>query len=566
MSSPFNDSRSQAAVGKVRSALLCQSPQDFLDYKNSDPLRDLSSVVRLDLDILRTSQSLERNGSRVMANQEQDIGIRLPPGKPGFFRYRTCICLIVTFAMLLFSLDAIFYQGIVPHIPGLVGNTLSKIGIQVYETNTSAHSAPSWYFPFPKGQRHQPSLPLDVSNATAYIDNLRNGSNGSFTLGPVASGGEYSTQASSEITEVLREKLKNLDIEPAEDHVFKSPFIVTPTVYPQPKKQQANDGVRTKVISVFNAPAWYRRPGLPNLMAYNRDFHQCPYYKCEVDMEAKKLQHADMVIFFVGAIGSRPPPPRPVGQIWVKAYWESPIHYGYPKNYAPWKSVFNLTYNFRVDSDIFAPNNFLAWRHRSELLSDEEYLQIALKKKKPVAWWVSNCNTQSKRQEYVQEMKKYIDVDIYGKCGNLKCTKTTMAFCKQQLNTTYSFYLSFENSLCRDYITEKFYRNFESRTHIVPVVRGGANYHRYFPPEGFIDAKLFPKARDLALYLQKLAADPVKYARMLREKDRLVTLGYKHDWCDLCRQLHTTGFPAKTIPDIKAWSHSKTCSEPNDIR
>ena len=165
------------------------------------------------------------------------------------------------------------------------------------------------------------------------------------------------------------------------------------------------------------------------------------------------------------------------------------------------------------------------------------------------------------------QFQKYINVDIYGKCGNLQCTKTTMLKCKELLNTTYYFYLSFENSLCRDYITEKFFRNFESRTHIVPVTRGGADYDKYFPSGGFVNTQKFPKARDLANYLHELAASPERYARMLREKDRVLSLGYKHDWCDLCRRLHTTGgFPNKTIPDIKKWSHTGACQSPNDIR
>ncbi|GFS05963.1 alpha-(1,3)-fucosyltransferase C-like [Elysia marginata] len=539
---------------------------------------------------------------------EDQLKTLAPAVKPGTPRYRLCLYVVVVLALILFSLDAIFYQGVVPHIPGMVGNTITKMGF------LKADRPSAWYNPFPDGQSHQPSLPMYASNVSVYLEHLRNTSsapfhNGTFFLGGIGVGGRYSTNAKmAQVPTDLRRKLKDLGMDPAEDHTYKSPYIITPAVYPQAKIQRPDDGVKTKIISIFNAPKWYRRPGLPNLMAYHRDFKQCPYYKCEVDMNGKKLQEADIVVFFVGQLGARVPPPRPKGQLWAKAYWESPAHYNYPKNYAPWKSVFNLTYNFRVDSDIFAPNNHLAWRHRGELLSDEEYqnyapwksvfnltynfrvdsdifapnnhlawrhrgellsdeeyLQIALRKTKPVAWWVSNCHTQSKRESYVKEMRKYIPVDVYGKCGSLQCTKTTMLKCKQLLNTTYNFYLSFENSLCRDYISEKFYRNYESRTHIIPVVRGGADYQSYFPPEGFVDASKFPKARDLALYLQKMSADPQKYARMLREKDRIVTLSFKHDWCDLCRRLHTTGFPAKSIPDIKAWSHKGACHGPNDI-
>jgi hypothetical protein len=38
-------------------------------------------------------------------------------------------------------------------------------------------------------------------------------------------------------------------------------------------------------------------------------------------------------------------------------------------------------------------------------------------KTKDVVWIVSNCNTPSKREKYVKEMQKIINVDIFGRCG-----------------------------------------------------------------------------------------------------------------------------------------------------
>jgi len=38
----------------------------------------------------------------------------------------------------------------------------------------------------------------------------------------------------------------------------------------------------------------------------------------------------------------------------------------------------------------------------------------------------------------------------------------------------YKFYLAFENSLCTDYITEKFYQTLNRD--IIPVVMGGGQY------------------------------------------------------------------------------------------
>ena len=42
-------------------------------------------------------------------------------------------------------------------------------------------------------------------------------------------------------------------------------------------------------------------------------------------------------------------------------------------------------------------------------------------KTKLVAWLVSNCNSKSGRDRYVEELKKHVSVDVYGNCGQLKC-------------------------------------------------------------------------------------------------------------------------------------------------
>lgn len=47
-------------------------------------------------------------------------------------------------------------------------------------------------------------------------------------------------------------------------------------------------------------------------------------------------------------------------------------------------------------------------------------------KKKLVAWMASNCNfTTYARSDYVAQLQKNIQVDVYGACGPLKCGKNT---------------------------------------------------------------------------------------------------------------------------------------------
>ena len=79
-----------------------------------------------------------------------------------------------------------------------------------------------------------------------------------------------------------------------------------------------------------------------------------------------------------------------------------------------------------------------------------------------VAWVVSNCNkVTSNRMEYVSKLKNYIQVDVYGKCGDFQCANHSGIFpCDYKLGTNYKFYLAFENSICVDYVTEKLFNTF----------------------------------------------------------------------------------------------------------
>ena len=55
----------------------------------------------------------------------------------------------------------------------------------------------------------------------------------------------------------------------------------------------------------------------------------------------------------------------------------------------------------------------------------------------------------------VRSLQKHIPVDIYGKCSRKPCPDQV---CFPMLDKDYKFYFAFENSLCEDYVTEKFFK------------------------------------------------------------------------------------------------------------
>jgi alpha-1,3-fucosyltransferase len=56
----------------------------------------------------------------------------------------------------------------------------------------------------------------------------------------------------------------------------------------------------------------------------------------------------------------------------------------------------------------------------------------------------------------------------------MKCDRSNETACWQLADREYYFYLSFENSICTDYVTEKFFNAMDRK--IVPVVIGGTDY------------------------------------------------------------------------------------------
>ena len=153
--------------------------------------------------------------------------------------------------------------------------------------------------------------------------------------------------------------------------------------------------------------------------------------------------------------------------------------------------------------------------------------------------------------------QKYINVDIYGRCGPLKCPKrdTKPDICGPDMSQ-YQFYLSFENTFCKDYITEKFFKIFEPGNTVIPVARGGADYDSYFEPGSFINAAHFKSAKDLALHLKFLSENVNKYVEVLEKKLKYtanpkINLNSYH--CDICKLLNKRDKRVTTKYDIVKW-------------
>ena len=174
----------------------------------------------------------------------------------------------------------------------------------------------------------------------------------------------------------------------------------------------------------------------------------------------------------------------------------------------------------------------------------------------------SNCHSLSKREGYISELRHHIPVDTFGKCGDRRCSEPR-AQCYRRLAESHLFYLAFENSLCDDYITEKFWLPLE--VGLVPVVRGPPpdHYRRVAPPNSYIHVEEFSGPKALAEYLLFLSQNQTEYDRY-HEWRRSHHTDRLNDKCALCRRLMDDGQdPAVRLSDV--WSAGKNCREPHKV-
>ena len=131
--------------------------------------------------------------------------------------------------------------------------------------------------------------------------------------------------------------------------------------------------------------------------------------------------------------------------------------------------------------------------------------------------------------------------------------------------STYRYYLSFENSYCTDYVTEKFFKLYIEGSHILPVVRGGLDYNKQFPEKAFVNAADFKSPKELALFLKDLEADDQRYSSYLEVKDRYRGIVYPDRFCQMCEYLHKNEGKTKILPDAKKWYKDGHCWDQTDI-
>ncbi|XP_053204037.1 alpha-(1,3)-fucosyltransferase C-like [Panonychus citri] len=227
---------------------------------------------------------------------------------------------------------------------------------------------------------------------------------------------------------------------------------------------------------------------------------------------------------------NREPPSTSFVDLDIDPYWLKSI-----------ENLFDCWISYRNDSD-FVHHRFDIVPSSSSISSSslanskkQKRRKMSLtNKKRNVAWFVSHCNAESGRDDFAKQLAKFIDIDIYGDCGAFKCSKINPDLCYQMVEDDYKFYLSFENSICRDYVTERLSNVL--KYNIVPIVFGGFNYSSLLPPDSFINAFDFDSPSKLSDYLKLVANNQTAYNQYFnwKSKYQVVEKPFNSVLCDIC--------------------------------
>lgn len=306
---------------------------------------------------------------------------------------------------------------------------------------------------------------------------------------------------------------------------------------------------------------------------------QCTERRCTISDDKASIRSAHAIIMHMRDITdpSQLPKYRTRGQRWIFYNLESPHHI--EVNLTKFNGLFNWTSTYSSESDIPSPygiyqpfarytattNNAINLTGINSIHSKGQFIKHATKTRLG-AWFVTNCKAKNNRKEYMEALQKNMMVDIYGFCGNFKCLDREM--CLDMLKSKYKFYFAFENSNCREYISEKFWYNALEHD-ILPVVMGARkeDYLQTAPPHSFIHVEDFPSAKDLAKYLRLLHKDWKLYNEYFRWKKQgsiISQINYLPEkskfWCGLCEALHDPTKPERIHWDLdKWWSIEEQC-------
>lgn len=232
------------------------------------------------------------------------------------------------------------------------------------------------------------------------------------------------------------------------------------------------------------------------------------------DTNIELLEKADVVIFDVPFVMKDIISGRiPVFEDQTVVGWCMECEENYPWLMNPQvRDFFDIWMTYHTDSDIVVP------------YYDSDYsvrlYRPCHRKSKNVCMFISSMVNSSRRQEYLLELMRYVDIDSYGQWQNNVILPSDNGYkTKIDVMKDYRFTIAFENAIGNDYVTEKFYEPLLSGS--VPVYLGAPNIERFSPSRScFIDVRDYSGPESLARAINEYCVNDEKYTSFFDWKTR----------------------------------------------
>ncbi|KAI1709755.1 glycosyltransferase family 10 (fucosyltransferase) c-term domain-containing protein [Ditylenchus destructor] len=307
------------------------------------------------------------------------------------------------------------------------------------------------------------------------------------------------------------------------------------------------------MIDMFYGPknGWKPYTNKVSITPFRED--DCPFRCIYTDNRSNKeyVKKAAVMIFHVwnndlDLNANDLPPPNP-DRLNVFFQTESVLESGSSYKSEKVQNMFNLTMTYSPKSDIYLPYDKFEPIGRSkprpeEIWSEKELNDKIANKSELVLQFVSHCTSHSGREKYVAELAKHIKVDIYGKCTKKCPTEDDRDHydgmknedCFEREIGKHMFYLSFENTICNYYTSEKFWH---IKKLIVPIVLSHRSLQGLnVPKDSYICIEDFASPKHLADYLLKLQKNKALYKKYFNwTKSYKKTPSDQQPLCELCR-------------------------------
>ncbi|CAK1547215.1 unnamed protein product [Leptosia nina] len=275
------------------------------------------------------------------------------------------------------------------------------------------------------------------------------------------------------------------------------------------------------IVLIWKHWAWLKNRHVYNFNnKRNKDLLSgCSVSNCLITGDNKYFDSADAVVVHIQKGVYPKTTKRNSKQRWIFLSDESPFNtfsMASPRpKLAALKSIFNWSMTYRSDADIPVPYGRTI-PLSMPLLHDVSYKFVAKlvpnwnikRRDKLAAILMSNCAV-SKRMKYLNELEDFLPLDVYGKCSKYHKNSCPGHF-RSDCNVTasYLFYLVFENSQCREYLTEKAFNNAYEKG-AIPIIMGPKvdECVDLLPPNSFLHIDQFNGPKHLAEYMISLSRD-----------------------------------------------------------